>query len=108
MFSKAVAFTLAFLMMLGAGIADIQRGAPTPTPIQRQGAPTPQTMVVNAQQTRVAIAVADSVKVWDLKTATLVAHYRGIGDVVAVSFSTDGARLITRDRAGLEKLWPVP
>lgn len=108
MFSKAVAFTLAFLMMLGAGIADIRRDGPTPTPTQVPGASLPPTMVVNPQQTRVAIAVADSVKVWDLKTATLVAHYRGIGDVVAVSFSADGARLITRDRKGLEKLWPAP
>ena len=107
MFTKTVAFTLAFLLMLGAAMADASGVAPTPTPVQA-GIAAPLTMIVNPQQTRVAIAVADSVKVWDLKTATLVAHYRGIGGVAAVSFSADGTRLITHDRSGLEKLWPVP
>jgi WD40 repeat protein len=107
MFSKAVAFTLAFLLTLGAAMADASGNPPIPTSTPTATASQP-TMVVNPQQTRVAIAAADSVKVWDLKTATLVAHYRGIGEVVAVSFSADGTRLVTRDRSGLEKLWPVP
>jgi hypothetical protein len=66
-------------------------------------------VAVSADGSRFATAAGKTAQVWDAATHQPVGRPRSHeADVLAVAFAPDGKGLLTGDRAGAVRVWPVP